>query len=163
MWHRGEQACITMLHCTCRTVHVSLWIAKSTSTGEQEFWSALSGGGWAGKDHAQYREYVDTGWMLGEHCAMRVRHWLPWCWYYWAFNICCDPSRGVACQAGHNLQVRSLNTCTTNRYLTRDYVCRYSEGNLHHTLLKPVCNNWNCHLNRVHCNTWARHRDFVSL
>jgi len=34
----------------------------------------------------------------------------------------------VACQEGHNLQVRSLDTGTRNRHAAHDYVGRYTQG-----------------------------------
>jgi len=70
----------------------------------------------------------------------RVPHRLPWCWNRSAFDTGCDPAGGVACQEGHNLQVRSLETRTKNRHVTRDDVGRYTQGNLQAMLLKPVCN-----------------------
>jgi len=70
---------------------------------------------------------------------MRVRHRLPWCWHHSALYIHCDPAGGVACQKGHNLQVRSKDTRTKNRHAARDDVGRYTQGTLQAMLLKPVC------------------------
>jgi len=97
--------------------------------------------------------------MLSGHGATRVRHWLPVCWHRWAFDIGCDPTGGVACQEGHNPQVRSLDSRTKNRHATRDDVGRYTQGNLQVMLLKPVCNPWSYHLHREHCNTSSQRWD----
>ena len=52
----------------------------------------------------------------------------------------CDPTRAVACQDAHDLQVCSLDTHTEHRHAARDDVGRYPLGNLQAMLLKPVCN-----------------------
>jgi len=163
VWGRGKQARITRLHCTCQAVCVSSWSGKSTSGGGQACRSALYGGGRASGGRSRYREYVETRWILGGHGATRVRHRLPWFWHRWAFYICCDPARGVAFQKGHNLQVRSLDTCTKNRHAAQDDVGRYTQGNLQSTLLKPVCNAWSCHLHRERCNTRSWRWDSVYM
>jgi len=69
--------------------------------------------------------------------------------------------RGFACQEGHNLQVRSLDTRTKNRYAAQDDVYRNTQGNLQTMLVKPVCNAWSCHLHRECCNTRSWWWDFV--
>jgi hypothetical protein len=92
---------------------------------------------------------------------MRVQHWLPWCWHLRAFYICCEPARGIACQAAHNLQVRSLDTQTKNRHDTCDHGGRYTLGNLQAMSQKPVCNASSCRLHSEQCNTRSRRRDVV--
>jgi hypothetical protein len=64
-----------------------------------------------------------------------------------------DPTGGVACQRGHNLQVRSLDTRTKTRHAARDNVGHYTQGNMQAMLLKPGCNACNCHLHIKRCNT----------
>ena len=136
-------------------------VEKFTSGGDQECRSAMNGGGRASGGRSRYREYVETCWILGEHGATIVRHWLPWCWHRCAFEIRCDPAGGVACQEGHNLQVRSLDTHTKNRHVARDHVGRYTQGNLQAMLLKPVCNACSYQLYRERCNTRCRRWDLV--
>jgi len=161
VWGCGKYAQITRLHCTCRAIRASSWSGKSTSGGGQACQSALYGGGWAWGSRSQYRECVQTRWILGEHGAMRVWHQLPCCSYCWAFYMGCDPAGGVPCQDAQNLQVRSLDTRTKNRHAARDEIGRYTLGNLQSMLLKPVCNAWSCHLHREHCNTHSRRWDVV--
>jgi len=161
VWGRGTQARITRLHWTCQAIRASSWSGKSTSGDGQACRSALNGGGRASGGRSWYREYVETRWILGGHGAMRVRHRLPWCWHRWASYIGCDPAGGVACQKGHNLQVRSLDTRTKIRHAARDDVGRYTQGNLQAMLLQPVCNAWSCHLHRERCNTRSRRWDWV--
>jgi len=158
----GKQAWITRMHCTCQAVRASWWSGKSTSGGGQACRAALYGGGRASRGRARYREYVDTRWILGGPCATRVRHRLPWCWLRWEFYIGCDPTGGVACKMGHNLQVRSSDTCTKNWHAAQDDVGRFTQGNRQDMLLKPVCNAWSCHLHREHSNTLSRRWDLVS-
>jgi len=162
VWGHGKQARITRLHCKCRAARASSWCGKSTSGGGQACRSALYGGGQAWGGHIQYREYVETRWILSEHGVMRVRHRLPWCWRCWALYISCHPAVGVACQDAHNIQVRSVDTCTKNKHAARDDVGRYTLFNLQAMLLIPVCNAWSCHLLRECCNTCSRSWDFVS-
>jgi len=106
-------------------------------------------------------ESIETLWILGEHGATRVPHWLPGCWHPWAFDICCDPAGGIACQEGHNLQVHSLITRAGNRHAARVDVGRYSQGNLQAMLLQPVCNAWSCHQHREPCDTRSHCGGFV--
>jgi len=153
VWGRGKQARITRLHCTCQAVRVSSWSGKSTSGGGQACRSALNGGGRAAGGHSRYREYVKTRWILGGHGGTGVQHRLPSCWHCWAFYISCAPAGGVACQKGHNPQVRSLNIHTKNRHAAQDDVGRYTQSNQQAMVLKPVCNAWSCLLHRECCNT----------
>jgi len=158
---RGKQAWITRLHCMCQAVRASSWSGKSTSGGGQACRSALNERGWASGGCARYREYVETCWILGGQGPTRFRHRLPWCSHRWVFYIGCDPAGGVACQKGHNIQVRSLDSHTKNRHAARDDVGRSTKGNLQAMLLKPVSNAWSCHLHREHCNACSRRWDFV--
>ena len=93
VWGHGKKAQISRLHCTCRAVHASSWSGKSNSKGGQVFRSELYGGGRAWGGHSQYRDYVETLWILVEHGARRVRHQLPACWNRWAFYIVCGHAR----------------------------------------------------------------------
>jgi len=161
VWGHGKQARITRLHFTSQATRASSWSGKSTSGGRQACQSALYGGGWALGGRLRYREYVETHWIVGKHGAMRVQYRLPWCWRRWAFYIDCDPAGGVPCQEGHNLHVCSLDTRTKNRHAARDDVGCYTLRNLQAMLLKPVCNDWSCHLHREGCNTHSRRWDLV--
>jgi len=163
VWGRGKQARITRLHCACQAGRASSWNGKSTSGGGQACQSALYGEGRASGGGSQYREQAETRWMLGEHGATRVRHWLSWCWHRWAFYIGCDPAGGVACQEGYNFEVHSLYTRTKNRPATRDDVGCYTQANLQAMLLKPVCNTWSYHLHRERCSTRSRLWDYVEI
>jgi len=156
VWGCGKQALITRLHCTCRAIRASSWSRESTSGGGQACQCALYGGG-----RSQYREYVETHWILGEYGTMKVRHRLPWCWHGWVFYIGCDLTVGVAYQEGHNHQVHSLDTCTKHRHAARDDVGRYTPGNLQAMLLNLVCNAWSYHLHMECCNTRSWHWDLV--
>jgi len=161
VWGRGKQARITRLHFTCRAIHASSWSGKSTSGGGEACQSALYGGGRAERSPSQYRECVETCWILCQHGTTRVWLRLPWCWHSWAFSIGCDPARGVACQDAHNLQVCALHTRTRNRHAARADAGRYTQGNLQAMLLKPVCNTWSCHLHRKRCRNRSWRRDVV--
>jgi len=161
VWGRGKQTRITRLHCTFRAVHVSSCSGKSTSGGGQACRYALYGGGRASGGRSQYREYIETRWIIIEYGATRVWHPLPWCCHHWAFTIGCDPTGGVPYQDAHNLQVHSLDTRTKNRHAARDDVGCYTLCNLQAMLLKPVCNAWSCHLHRERCTTGSQCWDFV--
>jgi len=149
------------MHCTCRAVRAYSWGETSTSGGGQACQSAVYGGGRASGGRSRYWEYVDTRSILTEHNGVTVRHRLHWCWHHWAFYIGCDSAGGVACQEGHNLQVRSLDTETKNRHATGDDVSHYTLGNLQAMLLKLVCNTWSYHLHRERRNTRSQLRYFV--
>jgi len=97
VWGHGKHARKTWLHCTCWAVFAPSWSEKSTSGDAQACRPALNGGGQALEGRSRYREYIETGWILGDHDAMRVRHCLPWCFHCSVFYIGCDPARGVAC------------------------------------------------------------------
>ena len=149
VWGHGKQAQITRLDCTCPAIRASSWSGESTSGGGQACRSALWGGGWALGVRSWSREYVNTRWILGDHGATTVWHWLPWCSHYWAFYMGCDPTGGLACQEGHNLKVGSLDTRARNQHAARDDVLGcYTLGKLEAMLLKPVCNAWSWHLHR---------------
>jgi len=156
VWGHGKQARITRLHFTCWAVCASSWGGKYTSGDGQACRSALYGGGLVLGGCSRHREYVKTHWIHGEHCTMRVRHRLPWCWHHRAFYLGRDPARGVARQKGHNLQVCALDTRTKNRHAALYDVGHYTEGNLQAMLLNPVCNAWSHRLHREPCNTCSR-------
>jgi len=142
----GKQRRITRLHYTSQGVHASSWSGKSSSGGGQACRSALHGGGRASADRTWYREHVGTPCVLGDHGVTRVRHQLPCCSNRWAFYIDCDPRQGVASQKGHNLQVRSSDHRTKNRYAAWDDQGHYIKGHLQAMLLNAVCNTLCCHL-----------------
>jgi len=156
VWGHGKQAQVTRLHWTCRAVRASSQSGTSTSGSDLARRSALYGGGQAPGGCSRYRGYGETHWILSEHCATRVRHRLTWCWHCWVFYIDRDPTRGVAFQEGHNLQVCSLDTRAKNRHAAWDDVGRYTPGNMQAMLLNPVRNAWSCHLQSEHCNTHSR-------
>ena len=166
MWGRCKHARVIRLHCTCRIIRASSRIGISTSTAGEAYWYALNGGsralgGQPSGDRTRYREHVETRWILGEPGVTRGQHGLPECSYRWAFYIGCDPTGGVACQEGHNLQDFSLDSDTNNRHAARDDIGCYTVGKLQAMLVKPVCNAWSCRLHRKRCNTCSRHWDFV--
>jgi len=158
---RDEQARITRVHYTCHAIRASSWSGKSTSGGGQACRYALYGEGRASGGCSWHMVYVKTLWILGGHGTTRVRHRLRWCWHRWTLYIGCDPTGGVACQQGHNLQVRSLDNRTKNRHAARDQVGCYTQGNLQAMLLKPVCYARGCRLHRERCNTSSRRWDWV--
>jgi len=120
VWGRGEQALITRLHCTCRAICAPSWGGQSTSGGSRRCWSELCGGGRAAGGRTQYSENVEIGWICGKYGTMKVWHRPPWCRDCWAFSTGFDPTGGVACHEGHNLQVGSLDTCSKYRHAARD-------------------------------------------
>ena len=69
--------------------------------------------------------------------------------------------RGLCFQEGHNLQVRSLDTCCKNRHAARDEVGRYTLGKVQAMLLKPMSDDWSCLLHRERWNTCSQRWDFV--
>jgi len=77
------------------------------------------------------------------------------------FDISCDLVEGIACQEGHNLQVRALHTPTKHRHAPRDDVGCYTQVNRQAMLLKPVCNAYSSYLHRERCNTCSWGWDFV--
>jgi len=140
VWGCGKLARITRLHCTCRAVCASSFSGKSTSGGSQACRSELYGGCRAWGSRLWYREYVRKHYILAEHGVMRVRHRLPWCLHRGSFYIGHDPARGVTCQQGHNLQVRSVDPRAKCRHTARDDVGHYTLGNLPAMLPKLVIN-----------------------
>jgi len=137
VWGRDKQALTTRLCCTSRAIRAWLYSGKSTSEGGQACRSAICLAGWAMESQSRYREFVETCWILSEHGATRVWHWLPLCWHYGACYIGCDPAGSVAWQEGHNLYVCSSDIPTGNRHATQEHGCHYSPGNL-----QPILQNW---------------------
>jgi len=158
VWGSGKQTWIIGLHCTGWVVRTSSWSGKSTSGNGQASWSAMYAGGCASGGCSQYREYVETRWILG---AMRVQHWLHWCWQCWSINICCDPAGDVCCQQGYNVQIHCLNNCAKNGHPTHDDVCCYTQGSQQAMRLRLVWNGWSCHLNTEHWNIHSRCWNYV--